>query len=387
MQDGIEQKVKRRTDRLISAGGGLLARLTANPIGDSELPTDISNWISGATSELLEVMPEEASDYDKLVEIRGQYARSERILLPSAGDDIRIVLKNLSIARDCIMASEKADIKDIPPQKLAAMAYDRLRQYVDYVKTDIVALLVGKEDGRTRRTALLHMYGRMYMWAQSMVKLDAIEDCLALAGCVRAILELHIDLNLMASNVIPDDVEKYFSFQDVEKWKKARSIVSNRARFGDAKPGDTTAVDEYLKQPGNEEVNIKALRKRLWGVDRNEKPRNPGHWTDKSLIDRAVLLKEDLRIVEIFRSSYHYCNWLVHSMYSDITKHANTVHLFNSHLYRLATDMFVTSTKLVNDTVAGVPREDLESRFGEIQAQATKAFFGELVKAGHNKGK
>jgi len=129
------------------------------------------------------------------------------------------------------MASANADERDIPPQNRACISHEQLRRLVDYVKTELIACLVGKEDGRTRKTAILHIYGRIYMWAQSMVKLDALQDCLALAGCLRAILELYIDMELMAANTDLLDVERYFSFQQVEKWKQARAIVGRRTEF------------------------------------------------------------------------------------------------------------------------------------------------------------
>jgi hypothetical protein len=385
MKDPIVEVAIRRAHRLTSTGEGLLQRLNMNRVEDYGIAEDISNWISLAIDELLAIMPEEWEDYAELAKIRSQYTRDQSILQSSSEDHIRKILKNLHSVRECAMASAEADAKDIPRQNLALMSHEQLRQSVDYVKAELIPRLMGKENGRTRKTAVLHVYGRIYMWAQSMVKLDAIADSLALAGCVRAILELYVDLNLMVSSAIPEDVEKYFSFQRVEQWGKARSTAKSWVEFGLAEDGNATPADEYLKRPENEESKIEALRKRLWGLDRKGKPINPQHWTDKSLIDRIKILPDNRGVAGMYCSSYYYCNCLVHSMYSDITRDADDVHLFNWHLYELASRMLLGGAKLTNDMVGALPQENLESRVREIESRLIKFFFGELVKAGRNK--
>jgi hypothetical protein len=385
MQDATEEGVNRRVHQLISTGEGLLQRLNMNRVEDYGIARDVSSWISSATDELLAIMPEECEDYAELVEIRTQYTRDQSILLSSCANHIGKVLKNLRIGRECVMASAEADAKDIPRQNLASMSHEQLRQSVDYVKAELIPRLIGKEDGRTRKTAVLHMYGRVYMWAQSMVKLDAIADSLALAGCLRAILELYIDLNLMVSSAVPEDVEKYFSFQRVEQWNKARSTVKSWVEFGLAEHGNATPADEYLRQPENEESKIEALRKRLWGMDRKGNPINPQHWTNKSLVDRIKILKDSRGVAGMYLSSYSYCNFLVHSMYSEITRDADAVHLFNWHLYELASRMLLAGAKLINDMVGALPQENVESCIREVELRSTKFFFGELVKAGRNR--
>lgn len=385
MQDG-SREITDRIDRLMSIGGRLLQRLNSSGIGDYRLPGDISRWVSPVTNELLALMPEESPEYAELVRISTHHGGSESILRPSSGDDIRKILKNLGIARQCMIASLNADWKDIPKENLVHIYFERLKQAVDYVKTELIPGLIGKEDGRTRRTAMLHIYGRIYMWTQSMAKLNQITDCLALAGCLRAILELYVDLKLIASAVLLQDVEKYFSFEQSEKWNKARNLVESRAKLSLVEIGQALVVDEFLKQAENQESNIKAMRERLWGLDRKGRPCNPKHWTNKPLVERMESLKDDRAIVELYHSSYHYCNFLVHSMYSDVTSNVNAVHLLNGHLYDLANKMFLTGTKLVNDVIGALPRERLEASLKQIEAKSFKSFFGELVKAGRGKG-
>jgi len=109
------------------------------------------------------------------------------------------------------------------------------------------------------------------------------------------------------------------------------------------------------------------------------------HWTNESIIDRIRVLKDKCRIVEIYDSSYYYCNLLVHSMYSEVTRDADAVHLFNWNLHELANEMFLAGTRIVNNMVGAIPEEILKSRIQDIEAISIKSFFGELVKAGRTK--
>jgi hypothetical protein len=367
---------------LIAAGEDLLRRTQMDYAKDSELPKDISGWIYSAIDELLVIMPEECPEYAEIAEIRSRHADNQSILLPSSGDDIRKVLKDLCIARNHMVTAMKAEWRDIPPENLAHIYYEQHKQSVDYVKSEVVNRLIGKEDGRTRKTAILHIYGRIYMWTRSMARLDGIGDCLALAGCLRALLELFIDLKLMNRGTIPDDVEKYFSFERINKWHKAQAIAKNRDTLGLTGDESSSAIDQYIKQGVNEEGTVRTLEQRFWGLDKKGKPRNPAHWTDKPIAKRVELLKDDRSVVEIYDASYYYCNCLVHSTYSDLTRDANNVHLFNGHLYTLGDQMFLAATRLTNGVAAGISSEDLETHVEQIHRRSLKAYIGELVRAG-----
>jgi hypothetical protein len=245
----------------------------------------------------------------------------------------------------------------------------------------LVNNLIGKENGKTHRTAMLYIYGRIYFWAQSMVKLDKIEDCFALAGSLRAILELYVDMNLMANSGNLNDIEKYFSFQQVEKWNKAKHIVNLRSDLGLTAPGEMRPPDDFLAKPDNAEDKIKAIRTRLWGKEKNGNPIKPSHWTNKSLIDRIKSLK-NTDVVEIYILSYPYCNFLVHSTYYDVINDAKTVHLFNYNCYYHASKMFLNATNIINNEVHVLPKEDLDIQLDRIERETFKKFFMEMVTAG-----
>ena len=143
------------------------------------------------------IMPLDIPEYKKINEIKKLYQESQ-ILIPSrVFDDVSKVFENLCCARRCFLLGSVGAPRDIPRQNLAAIAYDLIKQTRDYVKENLVTHFVGKEDGWTKRTALLHSYGRIYCLVESIVKLDSICDYLSIAGCTRAILELFIDMHLL----------------------------------------------------------------------------------------------------------------------------------------------------------------------------------------------
>jgi hypothetical protein len=215
----------------LTRGQNLLRRLNVPTIPDSTLPEHIAQWILEVIEELLSLMPTNCPDYDKLGEIKTQYMDNQSILLPSARADLEKVLQNVIIANDCVLAASKADYKDIPPENIAQINFQQLKRASDYVKTQLIKELKGREDGWTSRAAILNIYGRIILWVQSMIKLDGPENCLALAANVRAILELYVDLNLIDQDRITDGVEKYFSFPTVEKCRNAKSTIDTRKQF------------------------------------------------------------------------------------------------------------------------------------------------------------
>lgn len=288
----IIKKVSHLITSYLARGQDLLRRLSTPPIPDSTLPGDIATWILETIEELLPLMPTNSPDYSKLGEIKTQYMDKHSILLPSAKSDIYKVLQNLTIAHDCVLAAMNADYKDIPPENLARINFDQLKRASDYVKAQLIKDLKGMEDGRTSRTVTLNIYGRIYLWIQSMIKLDGPEHCLALAASVRSILELYVDLNLIDQGRITDGAEKYFSFPTVEKWRSAKRIIDMRKQFHLNTTNETTPVDEYLSKPENSDNNVKILRAKLWGKNRTGNPVMPKHWTNKDLRQRVTTLHD-----------------------------------------------------------------------------------------------
>lgn len=376
------KRVEKIILRLYSAGSQLLHRLHNFNVQDSQLPKDIASWICDAIDQILPLMPEDYPDYTTLSDLRSQYKTSVNILLPSAEDELRKVLYNIGIASDCVRDAMRANPHNIPGQQLAEIAYVGLKSSLDeVVDTQFIQSLKGKENGITSKTAMLNIYGRICLWTHSIVKLNKPEDCLAIAGSVRSILELYVDLNLFNSNIIIDDADKFFSFPDIEKKRVANNISKSWKKLCSS-PDDSTSTKEYLNLASNGKVETSLILK-LWGRDKNGKLAKPRHWTNKSLWKRVELLDDNV-ITDIYFSSYYYCNWHVHSMYSDFINNLENVHLFNWHLYNLGKQMFLYSTRLINEIFEVLSKEQMSSILERSKNRDFKNFFGEMVKAARN---
>ena len=382
--DAETKYIKQLTTVFLGRGAQLLQRLSKTKTLDSQLPSDIAEWIKESTNQILPLMPEELSDYNTLVEIQNHYIKNPSILHLSAKEDIRIVLHHLQMAGNCILAAFRTDAKDIPPQNLANVAHLGLKCTLENLASiEFIEKLKGKEDGITSRTAMLNIYGKICMWTMSMVSMNRPQDLLALAGSVRAVLELYIDLNLFLIEAIPKGAEKYFSFPKIEKWRVAKNLLSIQNQLNSSVPKVATYLDAYLNDPANSKTNIEALRSNLWGTDKNGKVVMPKNWPNMDLKQRIDEVG-DKELSEICIESYYYCNWMVHSMYNDLLNNLDNVCLFAWHLFELSTKMFLLATQLINKTIEVIPEEDVELLIKKVDRKKLKYLFGELVKASHN---
>ncbi len=365
---------------LQNEGLRFLQRLSNMVVVDSRLPSDVAEWIKDSTSQILPLMPEDISDYDKVIKIKNRYTQSPSILHLSAKEDVRFLIHHLQMARDCANEVFRADTKDIPPQNLANMAYLGLEYVIkEIAATQLIDKLKGREDGVTSNTAMLHIYGKVCMWTKSMARMNRTEDLLALAGSVRAVLELYVDINLFFIEAIPNGAEKYFKYHQVEKWRVANNIVNIRKQLNSLNPQINIPLNTYLNNPVNSQVNIEALRNRLWGTDRNGKPINPKHWSNMDLKTRVDEVADD-ELSEIYTESYYYCNWLVHSVYTEQLRNLEGVCRLAWHLFELGSKIFLLATELINEWTEVMPEEEFQLLIDKINLKKQKLLFAELVK-------
>lgn len=355
-----------------------------NCIRVGNLQVDLHTWIIEAADHIIPIMPLDIPEYKEVNEIRKLYCESKILIPGKILYHVSKIFENLLIAYKCFNLGVIGSPKDIPPEILADIAYNLIKQTRDYVKDNLVKQLIGKEDGKTKRTALLHSYGRIYCWVESIIKLNSIFDYLSIAGCTRAILEIFIDMHFLCNSNEHShlDVERYFSFPDVSRFKTAKYIISLRNEYNLVDPDEQRPVEKFLSDAPDKEETLKSVREKLWGRTRSGKLIQPQHWTNLSLVDRVKKINNE-RIMNTYLETYYYCNWSVHSGYSDFPgKKAEDVHLFNWHLYSLSNKMFVESSILINNDVSVIDNHTLQNDFDNIERVSSRRFWGELVKAG-----
>jgi len=364
-------------EKLLRVGIEILQNITLGG-----LPHILDSWIIEAADRIIPIMPDNITQYPEINEIKKRY-QENKILIPSKVlHDVTVVLENLKVAYDCFRLGAIGDYRDIPKENLAAIAYDQIKQTTEYIRKNLVEQLKGKENGRTKRTALLYSYGRIYCWVESIIKLDGLTDFLAVAGCARAILELFVDMHYLYFSDEDLDVERYFSFSDVSKFRTAKNIVDLKIEYDLVDPDKQNPVESFLSDSPEREKTLKLRREKLWGRTKKGKPIQPQHWTNLSMVDRVKKVGGEI-IMNTYLQTYYYCNWSVHSGYSDFPgRRVEDVHLYNWHFYNLSNKMFIGSSILINKEAQVIDSQTLRDEFNEIERVAHKRFFGELVKSG-----
>jgi len=351
-------------------------------IGKGILKVEVHSWIVAAADHILPIMPLEIPEYQEIKDIRDAYQKSNILVPGSLLADVSKIFENLLTAHRCFNLGVMGVPQNIPPQNLANIAYEFIKQSTEYMGNNLIKKLIDKEDGTTRRTALLHTYGKIYCLAESIVRLNKIVDHLAIAGCTRAILELFVDMHLLYNSNEKKDVKRYFSFPDINRFNTAKNIASLRKEHNLVDPDEPKPIDKFLADITPKEEEMKSLRKKLWGTTKKQTPIQPHHWTELSMVDR-VKKTNDRTLMNTYLETYYYCNWSVHSGYSDFPgRNAEDVHLFNCHLYSLSNDMFIDSSILINNEIQAVENETLQSELDNIRQVSSRRFWGELVRAG-----
>ena len=264
----------------------------------------------------------------------------------------------------------------LAPKVQADIWYRQIKETADFARSKVIGKLVGQEDGRTKKTAMLHIYGRMYAWIGSMAKLDSRNDYQALASCLRAILELYLDINLLCGEVIENGIEKFFSLADVTKFKTAKNSLRLNREFGHLSRVESIHMEEFINKPPEKETKIRELRKKLWG-----KTKRLDHWSGLSVVKRAEELGNEF--MKLYQQVYHYCNWNVHSGYSPFPGgEEDTVHMFVSHAYSSANEMFFSAMEVLNNELGVLDSKELVQDAKKVQMVSARLYWEESVKGG-----
>lgn len=393
MGSDTEANIDAQFQLLIEQGLNLQGAFDSEQAIKPEHISLIREWVNQALDLIKPAMPPDDPEFNTLGQIGQAYSNTTSILPGNTSEHIRKVRVVLTTARDYFRAWYRRDFSRVDPGVRAQACLQALDETWGFSRDSLLGLLKGREDGRTKRTALLHSYGRMYCWVHSMVKLGYANDAQvliaehapALGGCLRAILELLLDINLLKGDRIEQGPEKFFSFEKVARHKIAKSSVD---------------LDKEYKHLTNEQRSIyeKAAARtkelndcvvRLWGVIKNGKnkgkPNRPEHWTGMTVIERVKNLGSDY--VRYYQHSYHYCNWTLHSGYGGfLMETKETASLFCALAYAFANEMFLRATRLMIEECAEFSGIDaLKRQLDKVVLRGAHVLWDATVKAARTK--
>lgn len=367
---------------MISEGSGLLNAFDAEQAIQEKHISLIRGWIDQAISIIEPSMPPDSKEFKKLCKIKERYSSVTNILPGDTSGHIRQIIESLNMAYEYFKTWCNFDWSQIAPENRADVCHRALVETWRFSRIRIIGSLKGKEDGRTKRTALLHSFSRMYCLVQSMVKLGNKDDVgtliaehsLALAGCLRAILELFLDINLLAGDMVKKGPEKFFSFQNVERHRIAKNSLRLHKKYNHLREDQLTRMNEYAG--GGSNINDCTVD--LWG-------NRPRHWTGMSVIERVEKLGKNY--IQYYQHSYYYCNWSLHSGYADFLMASKEIaSLFCAHIYNYANKMFTLAIEVLIDEFHQILNvEDLKSELRKVQLSGAQLLWDAAVKA--KKGK
>ncbi len=391
MANGTEAAVDAQFQLLIQQGTELQGAFDSEQAIEPQHIAMIRNWMNQALDLIEPAAPPSDAEFNTLMGIRQAYSNTTSILPGNTSEHIRRIHAALIRAYEYFCAWCKCDFSQIEPTMRASACHRILDQTWRFSRNGLLQVLKGKEDGRTKRTALLHSYSRMYCWVHSMVKLGnnnsvetlIAEHTLALAACLRAILELFLDINLLQYDKVAKGPEKFFSFERVARHKIANTSLEldkeykhltnkQRIAYGDAAVGTKAEIDDCIV--------------RSWGIIKNGKnkgkPNRPQHWTGMTVIDRVKNLGG--ACVRYYAYSYHYCNWSLHSGYAGpLMKTKENASLFCAFTYTYANEMFLRVIEMMMEEFAEfLDVAVLKEQLKKVELRGAHVLWDAAVKAG-----
>lgn len=313
-------------------------------------------WIGRGVSYLNANFPKAIikADFPQVFAMNERASLSSTIIVTEDNDDVALVLAALNKCRAFLNWLPSFDDSSLSPEDKKQFWFSSLNELLIFTQQEVLGLLRGKEDGRTLRTAMLHLYGRFFCFLKSIVSLDRQADCYLLIGALRILLELYVDIFLIKNECIENGIEKFFHHHALYKYRTAVDLKRIDEQLGKTL-SETSALYESLK----DEDGKKALIRQIWDADRV-----PNHWSNKQLKQRA----EAARCLDMFRDVYYYGNMFIHSGYVDFPKGENDAIALCTHVYCLSSEMFCELTKIQCSECDIDSKNDVAKEIDQISA-------------------
>jgi len=317
------------------------------------ITSQMDSWINKSIEYIYSLLPKTiiGSDFAEVVNIYESFVGKSQIITSNRKENINKVINVLNACLSFFEWFIAFDDNKLDAQQKVELYFDPLKVMVLYVQKELISSLMGLENGRTKKTALLHLYGRIFSVAHGIVKLDDLNCCHLLTASLRILLELYIDMLLIKDGVIKNDIKRFFAFSNVSKFRSASKLIKIDNEL-------QRQITPNISNIVQNSAQIEQDADKLWGKN----PKNINHWTDLSLEKRA----RKSNTLEIYRDIYYYGNVYIHSGYLRFPKTENDAHLLCSHAYSLSLEIFNKSTKLLCNEIDITQRKEAIKEMDKI---------------------
>lgn len=205
------------------------------------------------------------------------------------------------------------DIPDFTTHELLSSYYDGLKEAVDFVQSRIIGTLNGQLNLSKQEQSVLGIFFRIHALTCSLIRLNHKIDFNAVAIIARTIFELLLDIKMLSATTIrQQDLDRFISFPDVDRFRKASKIVSLQKQhpyLADNSLLNSAKRKEFVEAPGKCDT-IKAKVEELWGRNKKGKLIWPDNWSGSSIRKQAeyfgpVYEQEYLEIYSLLSSYTH----------------------------------------------------------------------------------
>jgi hypothetical protein len=309
----------------------------------------MDSWMAEGIKQIYSLLPKTIIDADfaEVASIHHACDGQNRIITFVRKERINTILNALHRCLNFVEWLIQFNETGLGHKQKAVFYFGPLEAMVLYIHKELVSPLVGLEDGRTRKTALLHLYGRIFQLAHGIIKLNDVVCCHLLIASLRGLLEIYVDMLLLNKGLIDNDLEKFYSFYEIYLFNSAKTLMGIDAEIK-TPPKESSALTERMKNEGH----IKDNADMIW----HNKPNRIRHWTGESLKDRSRKAGE----LKIFRDIYYYGNMFVHSGYVDFPKTEDDAHLLCAHVYSLSLEILKKSTDIICAEINITRKENIE---------------------------
>jgi hypothetical protein len=240
-----------------------------------------------------------------------------------------------------------------------------LKSLNEFDRMEVQGVVAGQLTRSDREDRVYALYLRARANIQSLLALKQAMDFQAIVMLARNLFELSVDVKLL--DVVPNAVEKFSVFSEVEKLRAAEKIVAFKTKHPASKV-DTAIVGAFI---ANNKASIEAQRVALWPETKPTKQSPKGksvrHWSGMDLKERTGKLGHPFD--ELYEVKYPQMSWYTHSAGTtgfDLKR--ETYGLLAGVYFELAAMCYmVLLTNVIDEFKLAIPDDKIKSKMRYAQ--------------------
>jgi hypothetical protein len=224
------------------------------------------------------------------------------------------------------MNTKLPELPDFTTHELISSYHDGIQEAVNFIEERVVPTLQGQINLSKQEEAIIGVFYRIHLLANSLLRLNKKGDFNAVAVISRTVFELLLDIKFLSSpNIQQSQIDQFHAFPEVDRYRKAKRIVELQINYPELINNsllDSVRRKSFVEYTGRSE-SIEQKVKSLWGMTKKGKVNWPDNWRGLSIKERAEefgpLCEQEYLEVYSFLSSYTHGGSAAYSNLSEET--------------------------------------------------------------------